>query len=77
MVRERTNAGLKAARARGNAGGRKSKLTTDQKREIVEMLAAGRTAADLARLFKVHRATIGRMAARIAVRSIPGQGVDL
>ena len=77
MVRERTNEGLKAARARGNAGGRKPKLSPDQKREITEMLAAGRSAADLARLFKVHRATIGRMAAKAVVKQPVVQGVDL
>ena len=77
MVRERTNEGLKAARARGNAGGRKPKLSPDQKREITEMLAAGRSAADLARLFKVHRATIGRMAAKAVVKQPVVQDVDL
>src|ERR687883_980675 len=55
MVRERTRAGLKAARDRGRKGGRRPKLTSEQKGEIVEMLAAGRPAVDLARLFLVHR----------------------
>ncbi|MCE2892645.1 MAG: recombinase family protein [Aquidulcibacter sp.] len=64
MVKERTNEGLKAARVRGNAGGRKRKLSPTQQREIMEMLAAGRSAADLARLFRVHRSTISRMIAQ-------------
>jgi DNA invertase Pin-like site-specific DNA recombinase len=64
MVKERTNEGLKAARARGNAGGRKPKLSPTQQREITQMIAAGRSAADLARLFRVHRATISRMMAK-------------
>jgi DNA invertase Pin-like site-specific DNA recombinase len=67
IVKERTNEGLKAARARGNAGGRKPKLSPTQQREITEMLAAGRSAADLARLFRVHRATISRMMSKAAV----------
>jgi DNA invertase Pin-like site-specific DNA recombinase len=67
MVKERTNEGLKAARARGNAGGRKPKLSPTQQREITEMLAAGRSAADLARLFRVHRATISRMITKASV----------
>src|SRR5208282_1848766 len=31
--------------------------------EILDMLAAGRTGADVARIFRVHRATISRIAA--------------
>ena len=71
MVRERTKAGLKAARDRGRKGGRRPKLTPEQKAEVLEMLAAGRSAADLARLFLVHRAPISRTAAeaRVIVRS--------
>ena len=63
MVRERTKAGLKATCDRGRKGGRRPKLTPEQKAEILDMLAAGRPAADLARLFLVHRATISRIAA--------------
>jgi len=62
MVRERTRAGLTAARERGRKGGRRPKLLAHQKTEILGMLAAGRTAADVARLFRVHRATISRIA---------------
>lgn len=64
MVRERTRAGLQAARSRGRKGGRRSKLSLEQKAEILEMLASGRkTAADIGRIFRVHRATISRVAA--------------
>jgi DNA invertase Pin-like site-specific DNA recombinase len=41
MVRERTRAGLKAAREQGRKGGRRPKLTAHQKTEILAMLAAG------------------------------------
>jgi DNA invertase Pin-like site-specific DNA recombinase len=68
MVRERTRAGLKAARARGRKGGRRPKLVADQRAEILGMLDAGRTAADVARIFQVHRATISRIAAEARVR---------
>ena len=65
MVRERTRAGLKAAAARGRKGGRQPKLTPEQKTEVLDGLGSGRTsAADLARLFRVHRATISRLAAQ-------------
>jgi DNA invertase Pin-like site-specific DNA recombinase len=73
MVRERTRAGLQAARARGRKGGRRPKLLQPQRAEILDMLAAGRTGADVARIFRVHRATISRIAAeaRVAVADGP------
>ena len=69
MVRERTRAGLRAARERGRKGGRRPKLLAHQKTEILGMLAAGRSGADVARLFRVHRATISRIAS--AARGTP------
>ncbi|TIS62300.1 MAG: recombinase family protein [Mesorhizobium sp.] len=63
MVRERTQAGLVAARAQGRRGGRRPKLTAEQRAEILAMLDAGRSTADVSRLFRVHRATISRIAA--------------
>jgi DNA invertase Pin-like site-specific DNA recombinase len=68
MVRERTRAGLKAAAARGRKGGRQPKLTPEQRAEILDGLGSGRkSAADLARLFRVHRTTISRLAAQARV----------
>lgn len=61
LVRKRTQAGLRSARAQGRRGGRQPKLTAPQQSEVLAMLAAGRSAADVARLFRVHRATIGRI----------------
>lgn len=74
MIRERTRAGLESARARGRRGGRRSKLSPAQRAEIVAMVATGRkTAAEAARLFGVHPATVSRLlaAARIVARSAP------
>jgi len=42
-------------------GGRRPKFTQAQRAEILSMLAAGRPAAEAARLFQVHRATITRL----------------
>jgi len=65
MLRERTNAGVATARSEGRIGGRKPKLTTQQQAEIVKMVRRGeRTAADAARLFRVHPATISRILIR-------------
>ena len=61
MVRERTQAGLREANTWGRHGGRKPKFSSTQRTEILSMLAAGRSAAEVARLFRVHRATVGRI----------------
>jgi DNA invertase Pin-like site-specific DNA recombinase len=70
MVRERTRAGLKAAREQGRKGGRRPILTAHQKTEILAMLAAGRAGAEVARIFRVHRATISRVAAEARAVSL-------
>ncbi|HVI80090.1 MAG TPA: hypothetical protein VM715_18390 [Candidatus Acidoferrum sp.] len=41
----------------------RSKLMAHQKIEILAMLAAGRAGAEIARIFRVYRATISRIAA--------------
>src|SRR5438445_3117671 len=57
MLRERTKAGLDSARREGRIGGRRPKLTPQQQAEIRKMVSKGhKTAADAARLFKVHPA---------------------
>ena len=63
IVRERTMAGLQAARERGRKGGRRPKLTSDQRSEIIGMLNEGRPAAEIARLFRIHRSTVARISA--------------
>src|SRR6516225_12076834 len=65
MLRERTKAGLDSARREGRIGGRRAKLTTTQQKEIIRLVTKGRkTAADAARLFEVHPATISRIVAQ-------------
>lgn len=65
MLRERTQAGLETARQEGRIGGRRPKLLPAQQTEIVKMVAEGKkTAADAARLFNVHPATISRLLSR-------------
>ena len=75
MVLERTRAGLKAAREQGRKGGRRPKLMPQQKTEILGLLAAGCRGADVARIFGVHRATIGRIAAEARATS-PAQSLS-
>lgn len=62
MLRERTHAGLKAARARGRVGGRRPALNRHQRAEALEMLRSGRSCAAVGRVFNVHRSTIARLA---------------
>jgi DNA invertase Pin-like site-specific DNA recombinase len=62
ILRERTKAGLDAARKQGRIGGRRPKLRPNQQDEIVTMVSTGtKTAADAARLFNVHPATVSRL----------------
>jgi len=54
MIRERTSAGLAAARAEGRIGGRRKKLDAAKRREIAESVISGRkTGAEMARLYNV------------------------
>jgi DNA invertase Pin-like site-specific DNA recombinase len=65
MLKERTKAGLDAARQDGRIGGRRPKLSPQQQAEIRRMVSRGhKTAADAARLFKIHPATVSRLLAR-------------
>jgi len=65
MLRERTKAGLDSARREGRIGGRRPKLTPQQQSEIRKMGSKGdKTAADAARLFKIHPATVSWLLAR-------------
>src|SRR5438067_10059942 len=65
MLRERTKAGLDSARREGRIGGRPPRLTPQQQSEIRKMVSKGhKTAADAARLFKIHPATVSRLLAR-------------
>jgi len=64
MIRARTKAGLEAARKKGRIGGRRPKLDAHQRQAIVAMVSSGqKTAADAARLFKIHPATVSRLLA--------------
>ncbi|MEI6715582.1 MAG: IS1380 family transposase [Verrucomicrobiota bacterium] len=65
MLRERTRNGLDAARKQGRIGGRRPKLTEHQRQEILTLVQTEqKTAADAARLFNVHPATVSRLMQR-------------
>ena len=65
MIKERTKAGLVAARARGRIGGRPSKLTKEQRQDIADNVLSGRKAgADMARLYLISEATVSRIVSK-------------
>jgi len=65
LIRERTNAGLAAARARGRKGGRKRKLNDTAARLARAMLSDRNVSVhDVAATLKVNRATVYRMLKR-------------
>jgi len=58
LIRERTRAGLEAAKSRGRKGGRRAKLDSKQIKEIEILQNSGSSASDLAARYGVSRATI-------------------
>jgi DNA invertase Pin-like site-specific DNA recombinase len=69
MLKERTKAGLDAARKEGRVGGRRPKLKPRQQQEILRLVSKGKkTAAEAARLFGVHPATVSRLIAQAKVQ---------
>ena len=65
MIRERTSAGLAAARAEGRIGGRRKKLDPVKRREIAESVISSRkTGAEMARLYNVSAPNVSRIVAQ-------------
>ena len=59
LIRERTQAGLQAARARGRKGGRRKRLDRDQRAHTVELYRARRhTVREICNLMGISRATL-------------------
>lgn len=60
LIRERTRAGLEAARARGRRGGRKPKMTPAKREVAVRMHADGRSPDEIAAVLGLSRSTVYR-----------------
>jgi DNA invertase Pin-like site-specific DNA recombinase len=61
LIRERTNAGLKAARSRGRKGGRPKSLNDKQRQQAVTLLKdSSNSIADICRTLKISRSTLYR-----------------
>jgi DNA invertase Pin-like site-specific DNA recombinase len=61
LIRDRTNAGLAAARKRGKIGGRPPALSPFQKARARELAAQGTSIAEIAALFDCNRSTVYRI----------------
>ncbi|PKU94617.1 recombinase family protein [Bifidobacterium pseudolongum] len=76
LIRERTNAGLKAARARGRKGGRPARLTADQVKEVRRKYDGGTmTVKEIADLYDVGKTTVYRALEKTKVQG-PGKEKD-
>lgn len=65
LIIERTNAGLKAARARGRVGGRRPRLTPSQERAIIAVAETGeQSLTSIAKDFEISRSTLHRILKR-------------
>lgn len=65
MIRERTSAGLAAARAEGRVGGRRKKLDAAKRREITESVISDRKSGTvMARLYSTSPPTESRIVAQ-------------
>jgi len=63
LIRARTSEGRERAKARGVRMGRKPKLTTHQKQEILRRKENGEAVREIARSYNVHNSTISRLTA--------------
>jgi DNA invertase Pin-like site-specific DNA recombinase len=65
MIRERTSAGLAAARAGGRIGDQRKKLDATKRHEIAESVISGRkSGAEMVRLYNVSPPTVPRIVAQ-------------
>lgn len=60
LIRERTLAGLKAARKRGRRGGRPRSLNNEQRKLMLRLIEEGEGVSSIARSLKTSRFTVYR-----------------
>ena len=58
LIRDRTNAGLAAARARGRTGGRPKKLDDDQRELVLILYNEGTSIRDILKTVKISKSTL-------------------
>jgi DNA invertase Pin-like site-specific DNA recombinase len=71
MIKERTNLGLKRARANGRIGGARFKLSQTRRAEAIKMVRSGeKSQSEVAELFDVDKGTISRMMKEIREKEL-------
>lgn len=76
LIKERTKAGLAAAKARGRSGGRKAKMNLSKIGAARQLLASGTMATDVAKNLGVSRATLYRALAAHDIQSCADQATQ-
>lgn len=77
LIVERTNAGLKSARARGRVGGRKPRLSPSQEQAILSIVGSGKQSLTaIATDFNISRSTLYRILERHNHKSGPDSTVS-
>lgn len=61
LIKERTSIGIKSAKEKGVKFGRRPKISKEQKDMIVKLREEGKSASEIARIFKIHRTSIYRI----------------
>jgi len=69
LIRERTNAGLKAARERGSLGGRRPVITPDKLRKARDHISAGLTVRGAATRLKVGKTALYKALEGVAAKA--------
>lgn len=76
--RERTAAGIAAARAEGRLGGLRPKLNVVKRCEIAESVITGRkTGTEMVRLYGVSQPTVSRIVAQHRTGALHKRGTDI
>jgi DNA invertase Pin-like site-specific DNA recombinase len=71
LIQSRVNAGLRAARARGQVLGRRPRLTPHQRREAAKMIAESKTYAEAAATLGVGRSVVFRAVREVNAHQAP------
>jgi DNA invertase Pin-like site-specific DNA recombinase len=66
LIRARTSAGRKRAKAKGIRFGRRPKLNGHQRAHALDLLDSGKSQAEVGRILGVDQATISRLVSRAA-----------